>query len=93
MGSGLTAAAVSELAKANWPSLRDLSIGHDDLDVLAVLLGFDIMKVQQLKSDARLHAEVYRRNMVSGLGVDLWPNLEWCSLSKYDIQLKHRQSV
>lgn len=51
------------------------------------------MKMQELKFDARLHAEVYQRNMVSGLGVGLWPNLEWCSFLQYDIQLKHRQSV
>ena len=95
MGPGLTAAAVSELARADWPSLRDISIGHGHLDAVAVLLGFDLTKMQELKSDGCVHpdSEVYERKIVSGPGVNLWPNLEWCSFSKYYIQLKYQQSV
>ena len=49
-GSGLTA-AVSELAGADWPSLGDLRIIHDDLDAVAVVLGVSPEKVEALKSN------------------------------------------
>ena len=42
--SGLTAAAVSELARADWPELSylHLNIGDDELVAVAVLLGLDV---------------------------------------------------
>ena len=82
-GSGLTAAAVPELARADWPSLEDLYIDHDDLDAVAVLLGVDLEKVQKLKSDANdLEASEERMpDMV------LWPNLSWITISKGEVHL------
>ena len=41
LGSGLKAAAVSELARADWPSLVNLRIDHDDLAAVALRLGVD----------------------------------------------------
>lgn len=54
--SGLSAAAVSELARADWPRLMELDVDHDDLDAVAVLLGADLGKVQELKCNASLDA-------------------------------------
>lgn len=93
MKSDLTAAAVSKLARADWPSLRDVSLGHNDLDAVAALLGLDLMKTQELKPDACLYAEAPRPRMVSQPGVDLWPNLKWFRFTKYRLQVLHRYSV
>ena len=50
--SGLTAAAVSELARGDWPDLFYLEFTHVDLDAVCVLLGLTLDKVQALKSSA-----------------------------------------
>ena len=86
-GSGLTAAAVSELAKANWPNLGKLSIEHDDLDALAALFGVNLDKVQEVKSSPRLFARVVEHRMVSWPDVGLWPNLSWITITKRNLHL------
>ena len=82
-GSGLTAAAVSELARADWPSLETLCLDHDDLDAIAVLLGVDLKKVQELQSDESIFA-VSEQRMPD---VVLWPNLSWITVSKGKLHL------
>ena len=88
MGSGLTAAAVFELARADWPSLSclDLDMGHDDLDAVAAVLGVSPEKVQELKSNTRVSA-VFEQRMLSSLDTGLWPNLRRISISKDNIHL------
>ena len=91
MKSHLTIAAVSELARADWPSLRMLSFGHNDPDAVAILLGLklDLKKMQKLKSDACLIAVGLRPRLVSQPGLDLWPNLNGFRFTKYKIHLYH----
>ena len=79
-GSGLRAAAVSELARADWPSLVNLRIDPDDLDAVAVLLGVDVGKVQELGS----MFAISEKRMP---GVVLWPNLSWISISLGNVEL------
>ena len=85
--SGLTAAAVSELARADWPSLTYLGLGHDDLGAVAVLLGVDLDKVQELRSDACDTKRVYHNRMDSGPDIGLWPNLSCIIVSKRIVEL------
>lgn len=87
MYSSTTAAAVSELARADWPSLRHLSLGHNYLDAVAELLGLDLTKMQELKSDTCRSREVLQRKMVSKPSVGLWPDLKFFRLSRYNITL------
>ena len=87
-GSGLTAAAVSELARADWPNLRDLSMHHDDLDAVAVVLG----KVDELKSNTSFDAQycaftVSEQRMLSWPDMGLWPNLSQIRVSKRSVHL------
>ena len=86
---GLTSAAVFELARADWPSLCNLSLDHDDPDAMAVLLGLDLNKM--LKSDTRfcVYGTAWHQRVVSQPGVDLWPDLEWYRFSTNSIQLRH----
>ena len=86
-GSRLTAAAVSELAKADWPSLRNLCLDHDDLNAVAVLLGLDLEKVHKLKSDAS--EAILQQRMPN---IVLWPHLSLISISKNDVPLHRRQA-
>ena len=83
VGFGLMAAAVSELARSDWPSLVNLRIDHDDLDAVAPLLGVAPGKVQELKNNAGVFAVSGQRmpDMV------LWPNLSWISISRGDVHL------
>lgn len=84
--SALTAAAMSELARADWPSLRMLVAGHDDLDALGILLG--LAKVEEPKShDACDCAELYMQRRVLQPGVSVWPNLQWIRISKHRVEL------
>ena len=86
--SALTAAAMSELARADWPSLRMLIVGHDDLDAMSVLLGFDPEKVQEPKSDSSGYADMYHQMRVLKPGVCLWPNLHWITFSSHYVELR-----
>ena len=82
--TALTAAAVSELARADWPILKYLTLGHDDLDAMGGPLGLDLDKLQEPKSEGPDGAIVHQRNMVSqpgGLG--LWPNLNHVKIWKH----------
>ena len=85
--TGLTAAAVSELARADWPLLRYLSLGLDDVEAVGSL-GLDLDKVQEPNSEALDGTTVHQRNMVSlPGGVGWWPNLSHVKVSKHGIEL------
>ena len=62
--TGLTTAAVSELARADWPSLRCISFSPNDVKAVAVLLGLDPDKVQVPNFDAYEFAKMHQRNVV-----------------------------
>lgn len=83
----LTAAAVSKLAGANWPLLGNLTFGHVDLDAMGVLLGLDLVKLQELKSDARGRAKSFQQRTVVEPAMGLWPDLEMIRISKYLVEL------
>ena len=80
MGADLTAVAVSELARADWPSLKLLSFGHDDLDAVAVLLGVDLEKAVGTK-------QVYHRRVLSLPDMGFWPNLSQITILKSSVHL------
>ena len=91
--AGLTAEAVSELARADWPSLYYLHLSHDDLDdlnVVCVLLGLDLEEVQALNSSAYDNVEVDRTGSCADLG--LWPALTWIKISNLSVQLTDMRS-
>lgn len=74
--TGLTAAAVIELARADWPSFKYLGLGRGDLKAVGVLLGLDLHKIHlQRQSAADLSKTVHEREVNPQLGVGLWPNL------------------
>lgn len=84
----LTAAAVSKLARADWPHLTHLTFDHVDLDALGVLLGLDVFNMQELKSDPRSWVPMCQRRTALGPDVGLWPNLDMVNISKRRVQLK-----
>lgn len=91
--SGLTAAAVSKLARADWPSLYYLYLSHDDLadlNAVCVLLGLDLESVQASKSCACDSVEVDRTVSCADLG--LWQTLTWIKISKLSVQLTDMHS-
>ena len=77
----LTAAAVSELARADWPILSYLSIGTTD-DAVAVLLGLDLETVQELKSDPCVAQTVFLQRKVTWPDMGLWSNLRHISIHR-----------
>ena len=83
MESGLTAAAVSKLARADWPRLTYLNLSHADLDAVCVLLGLNLEKVQALKSSACDYSVEVQRTVPS----DAWPQLQCIRVSKASVQL------
>ena len=83
--SELTAAAVPELARADWPSLSHLHLSHDDIDAVAVLLRLDLEMVQALKSYACSSLDVQRTDAGPDLG--LWLNLNRIRVSRLYVQL------
>ena len=85
--TGLTASAVSELARADWPSLTFVSFDHDNLHAIGMHLGLDLDKVQKLKSDAHVCDVVCQRKLISQSDVGLWPNLNKVKISKHRITL------
>ena len=85
MESGLTAAAVSELARADWPRLAHLNLSHVDLDAVCVLLGLDLEQMQTLKSGACDSVEVQRTVPFGALS--LWPQLQCIKISKLSVTL------
>ena len=87
MGSSLTAASVSELARADWPCLCILDLGHNDLDAMAVLFGVGLEKVQRLKCDAHVFAKVSVRRMHAWPPMGLWPNLSCITISRGNVHL------
>ena len=89
--SVMTTAAVSELARAHWPILENLSFGHDDLHTVAVLLGIDQKNMRKLKNYARNHADVYQRTMISRPDVGLWPDLSWIRISRRFVHLTSQE--
>lgn len=75
-GTDLTAAAVTELARADWPGLTFFSLNHNDLNAVCVLLGLDLQKIPLHRQyDAHGFRKVSRRQVVSQPGVGLWPHL------------------
>lgn len=83
--SGLTASALSELARADWPSLIYLGLSHADLDAVCVLLGLNLEKVQALKSGACDGVEV-QRTVTTG-ALSLWSQLQCTKISKMFVEL------
>ena len=83
-GSGLTAAAVSELARADWRTLKVLSICLEDLSALSVLQGFDLEKVFDPDAHCSYTAEMHHRDVYSQLGVILCSNIKF---SNHDVRL------
>ena len=95
MAAYLTEAAVFELARADWPNLTNLSIGHADLDVMSVDRGMLQMYETLWTVVARKKAPVYHnRDMVSlhGHGVGLWPNLVYIKVTKHGVQFSRTRS-
>lgn len=83
----LTAAAVSKLARADWPLLGNLTFDHVDLDAVGVLLELDLCKLQELKSDGRGRAGGFQQRSVVGPDVGLWADLVMIRMSKHLVEL------
>lgn len=90
--AGLAATAVSELARADWPSLRYLSFRHNDICALGVRLGLDLYRIQEAKFDVYGRGKVQQRHIVSRPGdVCLWPHLNFVRISAHEIVLLDKQ--
>ena len=91
-GAFLTAAAVSELVRADWPTLRHLSLSHwSDLDATAMrylcVMPLPVLEVLQLTDVNMTEEGAYQ------LAQGAWPLLRQLNLSRNQLDAKSVQHI